>query len=56
MFYVKKKVNNGESVSAGSYIGDMTDMASAFSDQMTNHIHVKLYLNGKIEDPTSYVC
>lgn len=56
MFYLEKRVSNRESVSAGSYIGKMTNMAAEYSCRMTNHIHVKLYENGQIVDPTDYVC
>ena len=55
MFYVKKKVYNGNRVSAGSDMGLMTDRATA-SPGMKNHVHVQLYKNGRVVDPTSYVC
>lgn len=56
MFYLEKRVSNRESVSAGSYIGKMTNMAAEYSCRMTNHIHVRLFENEQTVDPTDYVC
>lgn len=56
MHYVVKRVSNGVSISGGSYIGSMTNMKAYFRAGMTNHIHVQLYKNGRIINPTSYVC
>lgn len=56
MFYLEKRVNNRQSVSAGSYIGKMTNMAAEYSCRMTNHIHVRLFENEQTVDPTDYVC
>lgn len=55
MFYVEKKVDDRVSVSTGSYIGVMTDRASS-SPGMENHVHVQLYKDGIIVNPTPYVC
>ncbi|XP_078347407.1 leukocyte cell-derived chemotaxin-2-like isoform X2 [Oculina patagonica] len=55
MWYVSKDVSDGTYVSAGSVIGTMKDRAAA-SPGMTNHVHVQLYKDGSIVDPTPYVC
>ncbi|XP_078347146.1 myeloid protein 1-like isoform X2 [Oculina patagonica] len=55
MWYVGKQVRNGAILPAGSYIGDMKDRAAG-SRGMTNHVHVQLYKDGKIVDPTPYAC
>ena len=54
MFYVKKRVRNGAVLSSGDFIGDMTDRAAA-DPGMTNHVHVQLYRNGAIVNPTRFV-
>ncbi|XP_031548758.1 leukocyte cell-derived chemotaxin-2-like [Actinia tenebrosa] len=56
MFYVRKTVNNGDHVRGGSNIGVMTNMAREYRCTMTNHIHVQLYKNNRIIDPTPYTC
>lgn len=55
MWYVSKDVNNGKDLSAGSFIGIMKDRAAA-SPGMTNHVHVQLYSDGEVVNPTPYVC
>lgn len=55
MWYVKKGVSNGNSVSAGDFVGTMTNRA-AVSLGMINHVHVQLEKNGMIVNPTPYIC
>lgn len=55
MWYVSKDVNNGKDLPAGSFIGIMKDRAAA-SPGMTNHVHVQLYSDGEVVNPTPYVC
>lgn len=55
MWYVKKGVSNGKSVSAGDFVGTMTNRA-AVSRGMINHVHVQLEKNGMIVNPTPYIC
>ena len=55
MWYVTKGISNGASLSAGSLIGSMTNRA-ADSPGMTNHVHVQVEKNGRIVNPTSYIC
>ena len=55
MWYVSKKVRNGDSVSAGDVVGTMTNRA-AMSRGMINHVHVQLEMNGVIVNPTPYIC
>ncbi|KAJ7360365.1 Peptidase M23 [Desmophyllum pertusum] len=55
MWYVTKQVRNGKKLSAGSYIGSMTDR-TIHARGMTNHVHVQLEKNRTIVNPTSYAC
>lgn len=54
MFYVEKTVGDGRRVNPGASVGTMTDRASA-DPGMTNHVHVELYKDRKLMDPTSFV-
>ena len=54
MFYVWKTISNGRIVASGDSIGTMTDRASV-DPGMTNHVHVQLYKDGAIVNPTSFV-
>ena len=54
MFYVRKTISNGRIVASGDSIGTMTDRASV-DPGMTNHVHVQLYKDGAIVNPTSFV-
>nr|XP_058969724.1 myeloid protein 1-like [Pocillopora verrucosa] len=54
LFYVRKTISNGRIVASGDSIGTMTDRASV-DPGMTNHVHVQLYKDGAIVDPTSFV-
>ena len=55
MWYVSKRVQTGDSVSAGDVVGAMTDRA-AVSRGMINHVHVQLQKDGVIVNPTPYIC
>lgn len=54
MFYVWKTISNGRIVASGDSIGTMTDRASV-DPGMTNHVHVQLYKDEAIVNPTSFV-
>lgn len=54
LFYVRKTISNGRIVASGDSIGTMTDRASV-DPGMTNHVHVQLYKDGAIVNPTSFV-
>ncbi|KAK3730175.1 hypothetical protein QZH41_016009 [Actinostola sp. cb2023] len=58
MFYLSKAVdvNKGDKLGAGDQIGSMVNMAVQYGKCMTNHIHVKLYKNRKVVDPTNFFC
>ncbi|KAK3742874.1 hypothetical protein QZH41_020409, partial [Actinostola sp. cb2023] len=56
MFYVSKTVNTGALLGAGDKLGSMVNMAVQYGKGMTNHIHVQLYKNRKVVDPTNFFC
>ncbi|XP_078347438.1 leukocyte cell-derived chemotaxin-2-like [Oculina patagonica] len=55
LFYVSKEVDSGEEVDAGEFVGYSIDRTVG-NPGMTQHVHLQLYKNGYIVNPTPYVC
>ncbi|XP_066021138.1 leukocyte cell-derived chemotaxin-2 [Pocillopora verrucosa] len=56
LFFVKKRARNGRYVSAGTFIGYMTNMAPEYGYGMTNSIQVQVDKNGVTMNPTKFFC
>lgn len=55
MFYLSPSVAVGLSVNAGQPIGIAQDISKKYTKPMTIHIHVEVYENGKLIDPTNLI-
>jgi len=53
MFYVAPFANLPKSITRGTLIGSMQNRA-ATSTGMINHIHVEVWLKGKLQDPSKF--
>lgn len=56
LFFVKKRARNGRYVSAGTFIGYMTNMAPEYGYGMTNSVQVQVDKNGVTINPTKFFC
>lgn len=55
IFYLESPLKKGDVIKKGQNIGITQDVAGFHNAKsMTNHLHIELYINGKLEDPTNY--
>lgn len=57
MFYVQLLSDTivGSEVERGSTIGVQQDIAKHWGGGMKNHVHLELYINGKLKNPKNYL-
>jgi murein DD-endopeptidase MepM/ murein hydrolase activator NlpD len=52
IFYVTPLVAIGKKVSAGEVIAKSQNISAKYSNEMVNHVHLEVYKNGVLIDPT----
>ena len=56
IFYLDTPLKNGDVIKKGQKIGVTQDVASFHNaPRMVNHLHIELYINGVLKDPTNFL-
>lgn len=55
LLYVSPLFKVGDTIQAGQTIGTMQNITAKWGKTMKNHLHVEMYQDGELIDPTTYL-